>query len=321
MLSSIYLSLGSPELDQKTLELARDQLKNLRDGNFHWLLGCTFAVGVGLLLELPEIIHDLCEIYGRKTRELKFWLSLPMDRKEYPHRDWVKKWSALGSVLIVIGVMGEGWFESQVSKYDSALSKMTDTVVAQASEESNKAEVIASGFDAQIAASDAKAKSAEATAKQFEAQIAEANKEATDAKLELAKFKAPRELDTKQRDRVTAKCKSFPRTPFILLVNPDPESIHLLGVLEDILVSSCAWNLQKDDVFGFAVPTPKGNSVRMVWGAIGVHVLFSSEMNSTLGQTGRELANALAAEGITAQAGINATAEKNALYILIGQKP
>jgi hypothetical protein len=213
----MYLSPGLPEIAQAARSLesaARDHLKSLRDWNFHWLLGCTFAVGFGLLLELPEIAHDMCEIYGRKSRELKYWLVPSIDRREYPKRDWVKKWSAFGWVLIVLGVMGEGWFEAQVSKYDSALSNMTDAVVAEAQKESANAEATAKGFDAQIAESDAKAKSAEATAKQFEAQIAGAQKDAAESKKEaeserlarvqLQKELQPRRLTGEQKKKLTA---------------------------------------------------------------------------------------------------------------------
>ena len=191
MLLSTNLSPGSPEL----LEA---HLKGLRDWNFHWLLACTFMVGIGLLMELPEIVHDMCEIYGRKSRELKYWLATPLDRREYHTRDWVKKWSALGWVLIVLGVMGEGWFESQVSKYDSALSNLTTAAVAEAQKESSQAEAIAKGFDKQIAESNAKAASAEATA--------EAERLAR-TKIEAAV--AWRSLDDKQKQDIGAALASF----------------------------------------------------------------------------------------------------------------
>jgi hypothetical protein len=170
-------------------------------------------------MELPEIVHDMCEIYGRKSRELKYWLTPSMDRSEYPRRDWVKKWSALGWVLIVLGVMGEGWFEAQVSKYDSALSNITDTVVAEAQKESANAEATAKGFDARIAESDAKAKSAEATAKKFESQIAEAQRDAAESKKEaeterlervkLEALVAPRSLSLDQQRRIADACRKF----------------------------------------------------------------------------------------------------------------
>ncbi len=191
MLLSTNLSPGSPELLQV-------HLKNLRDWNFHWLLGCTFMVGIGLLMELPEIVHEMCEIYWRKSRELRYWLTASIDRRECPKRDWVKKWSALGWVLIVLGVMGEGWFEAQVSKYDSALSNLTDAVVSEAQRESKNAEAIAKGFDAQIAASDAKAKSAEA--------IAEAERL---ARVKIEATVAWRSLDDRQKQDIGAAVAGF----------------------------------------------------------------------------------------------------------------
>src|ERR1700730_3144 len=99
---------------------------------------------------------------------------------------------------------------------------------------------------------------------------AEANARAAEAKLELAKFKAPREIGPDQRQRIISKCKSFPGTPFILLVNPSPEAVSLLAVIEDILVSSCGWKAQSDNVFGFAITTPKGYQARMQWGVSGI---------------------------------------------------
>ncbi len=212
MLLSTYLSPGSPELLQA-------HLKGLRDWNFHWLLGCTFTVGLGLLIELPEIVHDECEIWGKKSRELRYWLSPSIERKKYPKRDWVKHWSALGWVLIVLGVMGEGWFEAQVSKYDSALSNLTTAAVAEAQQKSAQAEAIAKGFDKQIAESNAKAASAEATAKGFEAQIADAQrdaatseKEAESERLERTKLEAavaPRSLSLEQQRQIRDVCRRF----------------------------------------------------------------------------------------------------------------
>jgi hypothetical protein len=190
----MYLFAGSSE----SVEAARASLKSLRDWNFDGLLICTFIVGLGLLMELPEIVHDMCEIYGRKSRELRYWLTPSIDRKEYPKRDWVKKWSAFGWILIVLGVMGEGWFEAQVSKYDSALSNMTDSIVAEAQKESAQAEAVAKGFEAQIAEAqrDAAASREEAEAERL-------------ARVELQKQLQPRRLSGKQIEDLAAKLKPF----------------------------------------------------------------------------------------------------------------
>lgn len=215
--SSMYFSAGSPE----TVEAVRTHLKSLRDWNFDCLLVCTFIVAAGLLMELPEIVQDMCEIHGRRSRELKYWLTPSIDRREYPKHDWVKKWAALGWVLIVLGVTGEGVFEAYVSKYDSALSNITDTVVAEAQKESANAEATAKGFDARIAESDAKAKSAEATAKQFEAQIAgaqpdaaESKKEAESERLERVKLQKqlePRRLTGEQKEKLRSLLSDVPQ--------------------------------------------------------------------------------------------------------------
>jgi hypothetical protein len=153
----------------QAIDLAtKANLQHLRDKYFDCLLACTGLVGIGLLMEVLEITHDALEAIGRKSREHKYWLELPIDRKEYPEASpRAKLLSVIGWVLIVLGVMGEGVFEGFVSKYDTALSKMTDTVVAEAQKESANAEATAKGFDAKIAESNAKAKSADATAKGF----------------------------------------------------------------------------------------------------------------------------------------------------------
>jgi hypothetical protein len=215
----MYLFAGSPEFAQaaNALEAARSHLKGLRDWNFFCLLVCTFAVGAGLLMELPEIIHDLCEIYGRKSRERTYWLTPSIDRKEYPRRDWVKIWSALGWILIVVGVTGEGVFESYVSKYDSALSNLTDTVVAEAQKEAAVAVATAKGFDARIAESDAKAKSADATAKQFESQIAQANERAA---------KNEKEAEDERTARVLIEQSLAPRS-----LTPHDEEAIAIGLI------------------------------------------------------------------------------------------
>jgi hypothetical protein len=319
---------GSPGLAQaaNALELTRDHLKSLRDSNFHWLLGCTFAVGVGLLLELPEIVHDMCEIYGRKSRELKYWLTPSIDRKEYPRRDWVKKWSALGWVLIVVGVMGEGWFEAQVSKYDSALSNLTDTVVAEAQKESANAEATAKGFDAKIAESDAKAKSAEATARGFEAQIADANARAAEAERETARLTrklADRVLSPEQQKRIKAKVALFPGVPYELAVSDVPETTRLAESVTHIL-DSAGWVCKPSEIktLRFVVTFSNGCKAEIFHGS-GVEVGITKSLMAKYDVAAGEIQRALSAEGIEVAGRRLADDDPspNAIHITIGSKP
>src|SRR5713101_3272264 len=123
----MYLFHESRELSQITQALAlasKADLKNLRDWYFDCLLVCTGLLGVGLLMEAPEIWHDAREAIWGKSRELKHSLTPSIDRKEYPVplSPRMKLLAAVGWVLIVVGVIGEGVFEGFVSKYDAALS-------------------------------------------------------------------------------------------------------------------------------------------------------------------------------------------------------
>lgn len=185
---SLQGSLDAALVGQAIDLATKANLQHCRDIYFDCLLACTGLVGLGLLMEVLEIKHDLLEAIGRKSRKRKYWLALPIDRREYPEASpCAKVLATVGWVLIVVGVAGEGVFEGFVSKYDTALSKVTDAIVAEAQKESKHAEATAKGFDARIAESDARAKSAEATAKQFEAQIAGAQQDAAESKKEAEK--------------------------------------------------------------------------------------------------------------------------------------
>jgi hypothetical protein len=135
----MYLSHVSPELVQaaQALDLAKmADLKNLRDRYFDCLLVCTGLVGIGLLMEAPELWYDVREAIGRKSRELKYWLTPSIDREEYPiPPPRVKVLAAVGWVLIVLGVMGEGVSEGFVHKYDTALSSLNDAIIAETQKE------------------------------------------------------------------------------------------------------------------------------------------------------------------------------------------
>lgn len=322
MVLSMYLSAGSPD----AVETARTSLKSLRDWNFDALLVCTFIVGVGLLLELPEIVHDMAEIYGRESRELRYWLATSIDRWEYPRRDWVKKWSAVGWILIVLGVMGEGWFEAQVSKYDTALSNITDTVVAEAQKESKNAEAIAAGFDAQIAESNSKAKVAESTAKGFEAQIADANARAAEAERETARLKirlADRVLTPEQQKRIKARLALFPGTTYELAISDVPETTRLADNISRIL-DSAGWVCKPSEIktLRSIFTLPNGCKAEVFHGS-GVEVGITKSLKAKYDVAAGEFQRALSAEGIEVGGRLLADDDPspNAIHITVGSKP
>jgi len=127
-------------------------LKNLRDLYFIFLLGCTALVALGLFMEVGEIWHDAKEAVCEKSLERKHWLKLSVDRKEYPARvsRCKKLFAAVGWVLIVVGVVGEGVFEG-VYKYDLALSILGDSSVAQLREKAESEEFERVKIEARVA--------------------------------------------------------------------------------------------------------------------------------------------------------------------------
>jgi hypothetical protein len=92
-------------------------------------------------MEIGEIWHDAREAIWEKSLELKHWLTPSIDRKEYPARESrsIKLRAALGWVLIVVGVVGEGVFEGVVYRYDLALSVLSESSIAETKREANLA--------------------------------------------------------------------------------------------------------------------------------------------------------------------------------------
>jgi hypothetical protein len=120
----MYSPIGSPDFVRisHALDLAfKTDLQNLRDWYFDCLVACTALVGLGLLMEAPEIFHDFREAIGRRSRELRYWLTPSIEREKYKELSArAKIASAVGWLLIVVGVAGEGVYEALVSKYDGA---------------------------------------------------------------------------------------------------------------------------------------------------------------------------------------------------------
>jgi hypothetical protein len=124
---------GSPDLITKALQLSqRADLQKYRDSYFDLLLLCTKIVAVGLLLEAPEIVHDVYGIMRRKSIELRYWLAPSISRREHSVPGWMKILTAIGWLLIVLGVIGEFVSEAYINKYDTALQRLNDTIISEA---------------------------------------------------------------------------------------------------------------------------------------------------------------------------------------------
>src|SRR6266404_1300713 len=131
--------LDIPRMTDAIDSAIKVDLQHLRTRYFVCLLVSTAIVGVGLLLELPEIAHDMWGIRKKEWIELKYWLAPSIARKEYRVPDWMKRWTAIGWLLIVLGVAGEGVFEGFVSWADGTLQTFNDTLLSQAQKEAGNA--------------------------------------------------------------------------------------------------------------------------------------------------------------------------------------
>src|SRR5581483_3689195 len=202
----MYLPQGSPEISaiaQSLDSLIRADLQHLRDLYFGWLLFCTLIVGFGLGLEGPEIVHDMIGIFRRETIERRFWLALSIERREWKVPEWMKVMTALGWLLIVVGVTGEFVAEAYIHEADAVLDTFNDILtsevhkeVASAFVQASSAEKVVAGFGLQIAQADERAKVAK--------------KEAESERLERVKLElqlAPRRLSNKQINKLADKLK------------------------------------------------------------------------------------------------------------------
>jgi hypothetical protein len=110
----------------------KTELQQLRFRYFVGVLVSTGLVFFGLFLEFPEIAHDMWGITKRESIELKYWLTPSMERKEFKVPDWMKRWTAVGWLLIVVGVGGEGFFDGFVSWTDGTLQTFNDILLGEA---------------------------------------------------------------------------------------------------------------------------------------------------------------------------------------------
>jgi hypothetical protein len=153
-------------------------------------------------------------------------------------------------------------------------------------------------------------------------ETAEANARALEAQLELERFKAPRNLNPEQQQRIIDKLAQFAGTPFDLEVNPSPEPIEFLSQLAAILTSA-GWKwLSRQDTGGTGVSSGlPGAPVAAISAAfVGLGIAIDISQEATWLAAVMALANALAAEGIKVQVQTKATMPTNAIHIVVGTK-
>jgi hypothetical protein len=182
-------------------DLMRADLLCWRDLWFGWLLLSTKLVVVGLILEGPELIHELISVRGRVRIE-KSGASL----QESHTSDWVKIVALLGWLLIVGGVAGEWITDAVISDADGSIQAFNNVLLAETTKE----------------AGDARQKAGEANERAALAneRAGKGSKARTAMLLQLQ----PRDFTKKQMDDFGASIKGKV-TDLNVFTLPDPEAL------------------------------------------------------------------------------------------------
>src|ERR1700685_3743693 len=93
-------------------DLIRAEFIAFRETCFNWLLAATALVVAGLVLEGPELWHEISAITRHWRFRRRFHFSLPEEHTP----NWAKLLAFFGWLLIVVGVAGEYVADSFVSR-------------------------------------------------------------------------------------------------------------------------------------------------------------------------------------------------------------
>jgi hypothetical protein len=244
-------------------ELVRTDLQGLRDSYFHWLLIATWAVLIGVLVEGPEVVRDLRDGF-------LMWRKRPPAHSHHPF--WILILSSVGWFLISVGVVGEGIFESLVSKGDVLVQTFNDILLGAAERQAADAILRAQKLEVVSKQADVKLLEAQRGVAEANKKVAEANERTAKIQLELTNLITWRSdrLNGVHAGQVLAKLKAFPGTPFVLSVYNDPESIRLCEGLDNVL-RSAGWirkvNAERAygiDIGGMATPFVIGSYLTII---------------------------------------------------------
>ena len=131
-LSTFVPAVLSPEAI-KALETSRDSLVANRNHDFHSLLVMTVLVAAGVILEGPEIVYKIWELFRR-------W-----GKGTTPAHDpaWITLLGLIGWLLVGIGVAGEFWTDGWVNTDDGNIATINEQLLRDAGSRASSAELAA----------------------------------------------------------------------------------------------------------------------------------------------------------------------------------
>jgi len=201
------------------VDTVRDALSLDSEKWFHRLLISSGLVAVGCIFEIWESTVDIV----RWTR-LKFRLTA---REENP-TSWYVPIATVGLVFVIVGVIGEGFFEAKVSRLETAIRAHDESLVE----------------DAVAKAGIANGKATEAGERTLilEKERAALEKKAEDerlARIELEAQVSPRRLTGTQQKQIANSLSSFAgKTIGVATYSQDAEAMILATQIEEALAKA-----------------------------------------------------------------------------------
>jgi hypothetical protein len=133
---------ASPELVKRLDDAVRLDFQSLRDSYFTGLVWFAWIVFLGVLLEGPEVLHELLD---RASSFQPKAFSNPL-AKMFPAKRFSRllKWIAVvGWFLVTAGLAGEVAFEVLVSRADGWIQALDETTLKEANDRASRTEVTA----------------------------------------------------------------------------------------------------------------------------------------------------------------------------------
>jgi hypothetical protein len=153
-----------------------DGLKKTADRDFLWLLVATGLVAIGLLFEVGEICQELKKWWKARGRK----------------RSWVPVISAVGFLLVTIGVVGEGIFEGKLGIADTSIREKDEKTAQDAGDAAARAQQSAEAAVKDAVLANKEAGKAQQKTGDVEKQADKLNRELLAAKTQLATVDAKR---------------------------------------------------------------------------------------------------------------------------------
>jgi hypothetical protein len=280
---------------------------------------------------------------------------------EYAESEKWKRHVKIFEMLVIIGVAGELFADGGVFLFSAHLQTISENEISVLRNRASQQELRAAELEKEAAGAQKEAEKARREADSFELEIAkarkgssealeraekaeenlgnarkdaalaneraaEANKIAEDERLARAKIEeklAPRTLTEEQQKRIEAKVAPFSGTPFELAVDPEPEAISLVTIIDSVLRSANWLNKESENKsFRFAFDLASGSKVEQVYGS-GVTIGMSKILLIKRYRSAAEaLTQALRAEGIktTLEYLPDSDPSPNNVHVIIGSK-